>query len=84
MTEYNPDEHKAADVVDKLEKASDEDKSKIAAAELQGKQRKSVLEAAGVDVGARMDGSGRVLNDWEVLPQDQAGGHAYGDDTPEN
>jgi hypothetical protein len=84
MAEYNPDEHKAGDVVDKLEEATPEEKDQIVAAELKGKQRKSVLEAAGVDVGARMDGSGRVLNDWEVLPEDQAGGHAYGDETPAN
>lgn len=77
MSNFNPDEHKAADVVDKLESASAEDKDKIVAAELQGKQRKSVLEAAGVDVGARMDGSGRVLLDHEVLPKDQAGGNTY-------
>lgn len=80
MAEYNPDEHKAADVVEKLEGASEEDKNKIVAAELQGKQRKSVLEAAGVDAGARMDASGRVLGDHEVLPEDQAGG-GYADES---
>jgi len=66
--DFNPEEHTAPEVVEHLEDASDEEKKAVGAAELQGKGRKTVLEAAGVDPNARMDASGRVLNPWEVDP----------------
>lgn len=77
MTEYNPEEKAAPEVVADLEEMSQDERQAVAAAERQGKRRKSVLEAAGVDPDARTDAAGRVLNDWEVSPEDQAGGHAY-------
>lgn len=77
MTEYNPDEKGASEVVEDLAEMSQEERETVAAAERQGKKRKTVLEAAGVDPEARTDASGRVLADWEVSPENQAGGHAY-------
>lgn len=75
MTDINPDEMKAPELVKQLEDAPAEVKEQVAAQERQGKNRKSVLEAAGVDPEARTDSSGRQLNAWEVAPADQAGGH---------
>lgn len=66
--EFDPAEHKAAEVVAELEDASEGEKQQIVAAEVAGKKRKSVLAAAGVDPDVRMDASGRVLSAWEVSP----------------
>jgi hypothetical protein len=66
--QYDPSEYKAAEVVEELESASEEEKLRIAAAEQAGKNRKSVLEAAGVEGDVRLDASGRRLNAWEVAP----------------
>jgi hypothetical protein len=67
--EFNPSDHKADEVVEKLEEASEEERLKIAAAEQADKGRKSVLEAAGVEGDVRLDASGRRLHPWEVLPK---------------
>lgn len=66
--EFNPEEHKADEVADYLEDADEAERLRVAAAEQAGKGRKSVLEAAGVEPGTRMDASGRILNPWEVAP----------------
>lgn len=66
--EFDPTDHKATEVVEQLQEASEEEKLQIAAAEQAGKNRKSVLEAAGVDESVRLDASGRRLNPWEVAP----------------
>lgn len=66
--EYDPTEHKAAEVIAELEDATDEEKAAIAARERQGDGRKTVLEAAGVDPSVRTDASGRVLFAHEVAP----------------
>lgn len=65
---YNPDEHTAAEVKDELAEADEAEKLQIAAAEQAGKNRPSVLKAAGVEDGMRLDRSGRVLLPWEVAP----------------
>lgn len=65
---FDPSDHTAAEVKAELEQASEEEALKIAAAEQAGKNRKSVLEAAGVDENVRLDASGRVLHGWEVAP----------------
>lgn len=67
--EFDPSEHKAAEVVEELEGASEEEKLRIAAAEQADKNRKTVLEAAGVEEDVRLDASGRRLHPWEVLPK---------------
>lgn len=69
LEEFDPAEHTAAEVVEELEDAPEDEKRAIAAAELSGKARKTVLEAAGVDPGVRMDATGRILNGWEVAPK---------------
>ena len=67
---YDPDAHKATEVVEHLEDASEEEKAAVATAERERDHpRKTVLEAAGVDPNARTDASGRVLNAWEVAPK---------------
>lgn len=66
--DFDPNEHTAEEVKAELADATDEVKTQIAAAEKQGKARKSVLEAAGVDPSVRTDASGRVLNGWETAP----------------
>jgi hypothetical protein len=66
---FNPSEHKAAEVVEELEDATEAERLRIAAAEQADKNRKSVLEAAGVEEGERLDASGRRLHPWEVLPK---------------
>lgn len=65
---FNPDEHSAAEVKEELAQASEEEKLQVAAAEQAGKNRKSVLAAAGVEDGMRLDRSGRALYPWEVAP----------------
>lgn len=72
--EFDPAEHTAPEVVEELESASEEEKLRIAAEEQAGKNRKTVLEAAGVDENVRLDSSGRRLFPWEVAPQEQASG----------
>lgn len=69
QNEFNPGDHTAPDVVDVLEDANEEEKLRIAAAEQADKNRKTVLEAAGVEEGERLDASGRRLHPWEVLPK---------------
>lgn len=68
MEDFKPEEHTAAEVVEELEEATPVEVAKIVGAELAGKNRKTVLEAAGVEEGERRDSSGRVLNPWEVAP----------------
>lgn len=65
---FNPDEHTAAEVKAELAEASEDEKARIAAAEVAGKGRKSVLAEAGVKEGERLDSSGRRLFPWEVVP----------------
>lgn len=69
--DFDPGEHTAPEVVDHLNEADEEEKRRVAAAELaeRDKPRVSVLDAAGFDKGVRMDASGRVLNDWETSPK---------------
>ena len=69
--EFDPTEAKADEVKAKLEKADADERARIVAAERQGKARKSVLEAAGVDPSVRTDASGRELYPWEVSPENQ-------------
>lgn len=74
--EFNPTDHKAAEVKEKLETASPQEKEAIVAAERNsGSPRKSVLEAAGVDPNVRTDAAGRELLAHEVDPANMAGGH---------
>lgn len=75
MTDFNPDDHTAPEVVEELKDATEEEKAAIVSAEMAGKNRSSVLKAADVDPNERRDASGRVLMDHEVAPQDQAGGN---------
>lgn len=67
---FDPTDHNADEVKDYLDDATEQEKGRVGAAEAapDGKRRKTVLEAAGVDEGVRMDASGRRLNGWEVEP----------------
>lgn len=67
-TDFDPNEHSAKEVVEQLDEVAPEEREQIVAAELSGRKRKSVLEAAGVDPSERRDASGRVLNEWETSP----------------
>lgn len=69
---FDPSEHTAAEVKDALEEASEDEKRKIAAAEAAGRGRKTVLSAAGLQEGVRVDASGRVMHPWEVAPKADA------------
>lgn len=66
--EFDPNEHTAEEVKAELAEASEEEKAQIVTAEKQGKSRKSVLQAAGVDPNVRTDASGRELFPWETAP----------------
>ena len=68
---FDPSEHTADEVKAELEQASEEEKAQIAAAEMAGKNRKSVLAASGVEEGERLDSTGRRLLPWEVAPKPQ-------------
>lgn len=67
--DFDPSDHKADEVKAELAKADEDEKLRIAAAEQADKNRKSVLEAAGVEEGVRLDASGRRLNGWETAPK---------------
>lgn len=68
--QFDPDEHKAGEVVEHLEGASEQEKAAVVAAELQrDTPRKSVIKAAGLDPNKRYDASGRELFGHEVAPK---------------
>lgn len=67
--DFDPEEHTASEVIEELADATPEVRDRIAAEELAGKKRKTVLEAAGADPEERRDASGRVLNPWETAPK---------------
>lgn len=73
MAEYDPSDHSVDEVLKKLEKASDSERSAILKAEQTGKKRVTVLEAYGINPDANIDASGRTLYPWEVTPED----HTY-------
>lgn len=70
MAEFDPSSANVDEVLKKLEKADDNERQRILAAERKGKARVSVLEAYGVDPDERTDESGRVLYPWEVSPEE--------------
>lgn len=69
--DFDPNENTVDEVVKHLEKADEDERARVVAAERKGKNRKGVLEAAGVDANQRTDATGRVLYPWEVDPEDQ-------------
>lgn len=71
MAKYDPNDHKAQDVLKQLEKSSPEEQQQILAAERGGQARVTILEAYGIDPDERVDASGRVLYPWEVKGDDQ-------------
>lgn len=79
---YDPSSHSVDEVLAKLEKSSESDRSDILKAELGGKARKTVLEPYGIDPDTRIDGSGRSLYPWEVAPEEHVY-HVQVDDDPE-
>lgn len=66
---FDPGEHKAAEVKDVLAEATEAEKAAIAGQEQAGDNRKSVLKAAGVDEGVRLDATGREMHPWEKQPK---------------
>lgn len=67
--QFDPDEHKAGEVVEHLEGASEQEKAAVVAQELQrDKPRSTVIKAAGLDPNKRYDASGRELMAHEVSP----------------
>ena len=70
MAEFDPSNENVDAVLKKLEKADEQERTRILNAERSGKARKSVLEEYGVDPDARADADGRVLYPWEVKPEE--------------
>lgn len=71
MAEFNPSDAGVEDVLKKLDKADEEERQRILTAERNGKKRKTILEAYGVDPDERVDSTGRTLYPWEVAPEEQ-------------
>lgn len=71
MAEFDPSTAGVDEVLKKLEKANDQERQRILAAERAGKARVTILEEYGIDPDERADAAGRVLYPWEVAPEDQ-------------
>jgi hypothetical protein len=70
MAEFDPSTAKVGEVLSKLEKADEQERTRILNAERAGQARKTILEAYGIDPDERADAEGRVLYPWEVSPED--------------
>lgn len=70
MAEFDPSTANVDDVLKKLDKADEQERTRILNAERSGKARKSVLEPYGIDPDARVDAEGRSLYPWEVSPEE--------------
>ncbi len=72
MGDFNPEEHTVAEVKEHLSAADPVEAEQVLQAEKDGKARKGVLGEDGEGEGViRRSASGRVLNAWEINPEDQ-------------
>lgn len=68
MAEFDPSAANVDEVLKKLEKADEQERTRILNAERKGKARTTILDAYNVDPDERTDASGRVLYPWEMEP----------------
>lgn len=71
MAEFDPGTANVDEVLKKLEKADEQERQRILAAEKKGKARSTVLNAYGMDPDERTDAHGRTLYPWEVEAKDE-------------
>lgn len=71
MAEFDPSTAKVDEVLKKLEKADEQERTRILNAERAGQARKTILEEYGIDPDARVDSAGRTLYPWEVKPEEE-------------
>lgn len=73
MGDFDPNEHTVAEVQEHLAEADPSEAEQILEAEKAGKARKTVLGAdeMGNENVVRRNARGRILNAWELNPQDQ-------------
>ena len=83
MAQFDPTHSDVDTVLKKLDKADADERSRILAAEVNGKKRKTVLEKYGIDADARYDASGRKLYPWEVTGRDMADAERHPVETDE-